>query len=208
MTEHPAQIPLPGSPESKRTSEGKSEAAAAKPDLGPSTSVRAGTEGFWFGRPRAQLNADESPAQQNLTRSETTAWARFTAEQEQRKNTDARLQAALEDNRREQTKLHEEYQKLQVTNAQMSDAQRWTQVEQRQHLEALERLAEQRVAAETEKRKEDETRTQYLLGVQKKLQEAEIRARQEELQRIHDERAAETRAEHDVELLRLTEEHV
>ncbi|KAE9270145.1 hypothetical protein PR003_g30925 [Phytophthora rubi] len=89
----------------------------------------------------------------------------------------------------------------------MSDAQRRTQVEQRQQLEALERLAEQRVAAETEKRKEDESRAQYLLGVQKKLQEAEIRARQEELQRIHDERAAKTRAEHDVELLRLKEEH-
>ncbi|KAE8967375.1 hypothetical protein PR001_g28123 [Phytophthora rubi] len=89
----------------------------------------------------------------------------------------------------------------------MSDAQRRTQVEQRQQLEALERLAEQRVAAETEKRKEDETRAQYLLGVQKKLQEADIRARQEELQRIHDERTAKTRAEHDVELLRLKEEH-
>ncbi|KAE9274458.1 hypothetical protein PR003_g29602 [Phytophthora rubi] len=197
MTKHTAQIPLPGSPGSKRTSEGKAEAAAARPDLGPSPSVRAGTEGFWFGHSSAQLNADEPPAQQNLARSETTAWVRFTAEQEQRKNTEARLQAALEDNRREQTKFHEEYQKLQATNAQMSDAQRRTQVEQRKQLEALERLAEQRVVAETEKRKEDETRAQYLLGVQKKLQEAEIRARQEELQRIHDEHAAKTRAEHD-----------
>ncbi|KAE8972259.1 hypothetical protein PR001_g26661 [Phytophthora rubi] len=207
MAEHPAQIPLPGSPESKRTSEGKAEAAAARPDLGPSPSVRAGTEGFWFGHSSAQLNADESPAQRNLARSETTAWARFTAEQEQRKNTEARLQAALEDNRCEQTKFHEEYQKLQATNAQMSDAQRRTQVKQCKQLEALERLAEQRVVAETEKRKEDETRAQYVLGVQKKLQEAEIRARQEQLQRIHDERAAKTRAEHDVELLRLKEEH-
>ncbi|KAE8973932.1 hypothetical protein PR001_g26163 [Phytophthora rubi] len=89
----------------------------------------------------------------------------------------------------------------------MSEAQRTAQTEQRKQLEALEKLAERRVAAESEKRKEDEARAQYLLGVQKQLQEAEIRAKREELQRIHDENAAKARVEHDAELLRFKEEH-
>ncbi|KAE8985519.1 hypothetical protein PR001_g22862, partial [Phytophthora rubi] len=135
------------------------------------------------------------------------AWARFNAEQNQREATEARLQATLEDNRREQTKLREEHQRLQAANIQMSEAQRTAQTEQRKQLEALEKLAERRVAAESEKRKEDEARAQYLLRVQKKLQEAEIRAKQEELQRTHVESAAKARTEHDAELLRLREEH-
>ncbi|KAE9298069.1 hypothetical protein PR003_g23337 [Phytophthora rubi] len=89
----------------------------------------------------------------------------------------------------------------------MSEAQRAAQTGQRKQLEALEKLAERRVVAESEKRKEDEARAQYLLGVQRKLQEAEIRAKQEELQRTPDESAAKARAEHDAELLRLKEEH-
>ncbi|KAE8975487.1 hypothetical protein PR003_g28898 [Phytophthora rubi] len=92
-------------------------------------------------------------------------------------------------------------------NAQMPDAQRRTQTEQRKQLEGLERLAEQRAAAESDKHKEDEVRAQYFVGVQKKLQEAEIKTRQDELRRVHDERAAKIRAEYDVELLRLKEEH-
>ncbi|KAE9284781.1 hypothetical protein PR003_g26766 [Phytophthora rubi] len=135
------------------------------------------------------------------------AWARFNAEQNQREATEARLQATLEDNRREQTKLREEHQRLQAANIQMSEAQRTAQSEQRKQLEALEKLVERRVAAESEKRKEDEARTQYLLGAQKKLQEAEIRAKQEELQRTHVESAAKARTEHDAELLRLREKH-
>ncbi|GMF57646.1 unnamed protein product [Phytophthora fragariaefolia] len=62
------------------------------------------------------------PGSPEAKRASATAWARFTAEQEQRKATEARLQAALDNNRREQTTLREEYQKLQATNTQMSDA--------------------------------------------------------------------------------------
>lgn len=80
-------------------------------------------------------------------------------------------------------------------------------MEQRKQLEALERLANQCVVAEAENRKEDEARALYLLGVQKKLQKAEITASHDELQKTHDERAATIQAEHDVELVKLKEEH-
>lgn len=122
ISEYPVQIPLPGSPESKRASGRKAEVAAARRDQGPVPSVHAGIEGFWFGNPGTQLGTYEMPSQRDLARSEAAAWARFTAEQQQRNATETRLQAALDDNRREQTKLHEEYQKLQATNTHMSDA--------------------------------------------------------------------------------------
>ncbi|KAE8968071.1 hypothetical protein PR001_g27902, partial [Phytophthora rubi] len=160
-----------------------------------------------FGDPVAQVDIYDSSSQRDSAQSKATAWAHCNAEQIQRNATEARLQAVLDDHRTERAKLHEEYQKLQAMNAQMPDAQRRTQTEQRKQLEGLERLAEQRVAAESDKRKEDEVRAQYFVGVQKKPQEAEIKARQDELRRVHDERAAKIRAEYDVELLRLKEEH-
>ncbi|KAE9271655.1 hypothetical protein PR003_g30448, partial [Phytophthora rubi] len=104
---------------------------------------------------------------ERAARVKEAAWVRFNAEQNQREATEARLQATLDDNRREQTKLREEYQRLQAANTQMSEAQRIAQTEQRKQLEALEKLAERRVVAESEKRKEDEARAQYLLGVQR-----------------------------------------
>ncbi|KAE9006148.1 hypothetical protein PR001_g17274 [Phytophthora rubi] len=205
IADHPAQIPLPGSPESKRTSEWKAEDPGARPDPGPSPSeIRSNMENLRFAYAAAQEKAEL--AIERAARVKEAAWARFNAEQSQREATEARLQATL-DNRREQTKLREEYQRLQAANTQMSEAQRTTQTEQRKQLEGLEKLAERRVVAESERRKEDEARAQYLLGVQKKLQEAEVRARQEELQTTYDESAAKARAEHDAELLRLREEH-
>ncbi|KAE9280222.1 hypothetical protein PR003_g28018 [Phytophthora rubi] len=56
-------------------------------------------------------------------------------------------------------------------------------------------------------RKTDEIRAQCYLGALEELQEAEVRAKQAELQRVHNERAAKIRAEYDVELLRLKEEY-
>ncbi|KAE9285981.1 hypothetical protein PR003_g26442 [Phytophthora rubi] len=56
-------------------------------------------------------------------------------------------------------------------------------------------------------RKADEILAKCYLGALKELQEAEDRAKQAELQRVHNERAAQIRAEYDVELLRLKEEH-
>ncbi|KAE9085809.1 hypothetical protein PF010_g20323 [Phytophthora fragariae] len=76
---------------------------------------------------------------ERAARVKEAAWARFNAEQNQREATDARLQATLDDNRREQTKLREEYQRLQAANTQMSEAQRTAQTEQRKQLEALEK---------------------------------------------------------------------
>ncbi|GMF36180.1 unnamed protein product [Phytophthora fragariaefolia] len=109
VAEHLVQIPLPGSPEAKRASVRKTEAVVAGPDRGSSPSACAGVEKFWFGNPGTQLSAHESPSRRSLARSEVTAWARFTAEQEQRKTTEARPQAALDNNRREQIKVREEY---------------------------------------------------------------------------------------------------
>ncbi|KAG6610587.1 uncharacterized protein IUM83_06757 [Phytophthora cinnamomi] len=120
---------------------------------------------------------------------------------------EARLNVALADNQAEQLRLREEYQKLQVANAQMSETQQRAQIEQRRQLEALAKLAEQRAAEEAERRKADEARAQYLLGVQKELQEAEARARQAELQKAHEDRASKIRAEYEVELLKLKEKH-
>ncbi|KAE8989846.1 hypothetical protein PR001_g21659 [Phytophthora rubi] len=206
IADHPAQIPLPGSPESKRTTEWRPGDPDTKPDLGPTPSaIRSNMESLRFAYAAAQERAEL--AIERAAQLKEAAWARFNAEQNQREATEARLQATLGDNRREQTKLREEHHRLQAANIRMSEAQRTAQTEQRKQLEALEKLAELRVAAEYEKRKEDEARAQYLLGVQKKLQEAEIRAKQEELQRTHVESAAKARTEHDAELLRLREEH-
>ncbi|KAE9310581.1 hypothetical protein PR003_g20236 [Phytophthora rubi] len=206
IADHPAQIPLPGSPESKRTAEWRPGDSDTRPDLGPTPSaIRSNMENL-----RCAYAATQERAELAIERAaqlKKTAWARFNAEQNQREATEARLQATLDDNQREQTKLREEHQRLQAANIQMSEAQRTAQTEQRKQLEALEKLAERRVVAESERRKEDEARAQYLLGVQKKLQEAEIRAKQEELQRTHDENAAKARAEYDAELMRLREEH-
>ncbi|KAE9031344.1 hypothetical protein PR001_g11032 [Phytophthora rubi] len=206
IADHPAQIPLPGSPESKRTSKWRAEDPGARLDPGPSPSeIRSNMENLRFAYAAAQEKVEL--AIERAARVKKASWARFNAEQSQREATESRLQATLDDNRRKQTKLREEYQRLQAANTQMSEVQRTTQIKQRKQLEALEKLTERRVVAESERRKEDEARAQYLLGVQKKPQEAEIRAQQEELQKTQDESAAKVRAEHDAELLRLREEH-
>ncbi|KAE9038715.1 hypothetical protein PR003_g18559 [Phytophthora rubi] len=71
----------------------------------------------------------------------------------------------------------------------------------------LEKGAERYVAEAAEMRKADAIRAKCYLGALKELQEAEVRAKQAELQRVHNELEAKIRAEYDVELLRLKEEH-
>ncbi|KAE8877499.1 hypothetical protein PF005_g24594 [Phytophthora fragariae] len=74
-----------------------------------------------------------------------------------------------------------------------------------EQLRALKKLAQQRVATETNMRKADEAKTQYLLQVQQQLQESEAQARQAELRNMHEVDAARIRAEYEAELKQLQE---
>ncbi|KAE9260423.1 hypothetical protein PR003_g34374, partial [Phytophthora rubi] len=69
-----------------------------------------------------------------------------------------------------------------------------------EQLRALEKLAQQRVAKETDMRKADEAKAQYLLQVQRQLQESEAQTRQAELRKTHEVDAAQIRADYEAEL--------
>ncbi|EGZ10912.1 hypothetical protein PHYSODRAFT_249337 [Phytophthora sojae] len=203
--EHPAQIPLPGSPESKRPAQKQAETRQVQ------------STGFRFTHPSVigsagtttsdNLPSVERDYRRALQQSEATTWTRLDAEQNQRRALEARLSAALADNQAEQARLQEEYRKLQATNVRMSEAQQQAKTEQQKRLEALEKLAQRRAAEKAEKRKADEVRAQQPLQVQKAFQEAEFRAMQAEQRKAQEERAAEIKTEHELELLRLREKH-
>ncbi|EGZ30350.1 hypothetical protein PHYSODRAFT_323748 [Phytophthora sojae] len=145
--EHPAQIPLPGSPDSKRPAQKQAETRQVQ------------STGFRFthrlsaslGR-RLRVPSVERDYRRALQQSEATAWARLDAEQNQRRALEARLSAALAENQVEQARLQDEYQKLQATNVRMSEALQQAKTEQQKQLEALEKLAQRRAAEEAEKR--------------------------------------------------------
>ncbi|KAE8892763.1 hypothetical protein PF003_g23160 [Phytophthora fragariae] len=60
----------------------------------------------------------------------------------------------------------------------MDDLRQRTEAGHLEQLRALEKLAQQRVAKETDMRKADEAKNQYLLQVQRQLQESEAQAQQ------------------------------
>ncbi|KAE9012444.1 hypothetical protein PR001_g15667 [Phytophthora rubi] len=111
------------------------------------------------------------------------------------------------DSRDESAIFHEEYLKCEAAGTQLSEAQQNVDVDYWKQVVDLEKGAERYVAEAAEMRKADEIRAKCYLDALKKLQEAEVRAKQAELQRVRDERAAKIQAEYDVELLRLKEEH-
>ncbi|KAE9289444.1 hypothetical protein PR003_g25556 [Phytophthora rubi] len=85
----------------------------------------------------------------------------------------------------------------------MDDLRQRTESGQQEQLKALEKLAQQRVAEETDMRKADEAKAQYLLQVQRQLQESEAQARQAELRKTHEVDAARIRAGYEAELKQL-----
>ncbi|KAE8910826.1 hypothetical protein PF005_g18946 [Phytophthora fragariae] len=87
----------------------------------------------------------------------------------------------------------------------MDDLRQRTESGQQEELRAFEKLAQPRVAKETDMRKADEAKAQYLLQVQLQLQESEAQARQAKLRKTHEVDAARIRAEYEAELKQLQE---
>ncbi|KAE9338858.1 hypothetical protein PR003_g11304 [Phytophthora rubi] len=98
-----------------------------------------------------------------------------------------------------------EQTKLESLVSHMDDLRQRTEAGQLEQLRALEKLAQQRVAKETDMRKADEAKNQYLLQVQRQLQESEAQAQQAELRKTHEIDAARIRAEYEAELKQLLE---
>ncbi|KAE8980039.1 hypothetical protein PR001_g24381 [Phytophthora rubi] len=201
--EHLAQISLPGSPESKRRDEQNVEVDETRPIHQGYSGGRPDSDRFISFGTSAEVSNFDQQYQRDLTRSTANIWTDFDAEQSRKMATEVRLKAALADSRDQSTVFHEEYLKCKAASTQLSEAQQKVDVDYWKQVGDLEKVADRHVAEAAEMRKTDETRAPYYLGALKELQEAEGRAKQAELQMIHDERAAKIQVQYELGLLRL-----
>jgi hypothetical protein len=190
---HPARVPLPGTPSSGPSlASSRGAALQAAPSAAnaeqPPRPSSPGAGGFNFHagtRSDPVAAAEEARAQryeQELARLRAETWSQIQAERAQNQELQVRLKAQ-EEKEAAGEKRRLEHQKHQMLASQSQPIpQPAGKTPQQLELEALERLAMRRTTEEAQKRQEDETRAQYLLAVQKDLEQAEQRARQAEAQ--------------------------
>ncbi|KAE9008277.1 hypothetical protein PF011_g10773 [Phytophthora fragariae] len=145
-----ANVPLPDTPGSKRS-----------------------TSSNW---PMQSTLCAATQSQQEAARSHAAAIAQIEARKT--RELEDRLKQVIATSNAEKERYMTEQTKLESLVSHMDDLRQRTEAGHLEQLRALEKLAQQRVANETDMRKADEAKNQYLLQVQRQLQESEAQAQQ------------------------------